>query len=48
MPEYAMRLTACGMPPHEAYKTVWDFIKHFGAAALEEYVQEVERLVAGV
>lgn len=40
---YVMRLIRIGIPIHDAYKIIFDFIKNFGTKGLEEYISDLER-----
>lgn len=42
METYVRRLERIGIAAHEAYRTVFDFLKVFGVEELEEYIAELE------
>lgn len=43
MNELVDRMTRTGVPPHEAYRTIYDFLKNYGVDALMEYIDDLEK-----
>lgn len=42
MQEYMERFMRCGIPPHEAMRTIKAMLRDFGSAELEELIKSIE------
>ena len=40
---YIARLMRIGVPIHDAYVLIFDFIKHYGTTELERFISDLER-----